>query len=329
MSPQRTSGKGKFSKFALDEEPSPRTSEHVVKKPVVNELGLTQVDSKYAIDPSGGTIVVMEEFHDESAFDTGDFVSVLSKADRRKQLQLAKEAEMKKKRAEERRAAAAAKKALLEEAARKKAEEEAAARKKAEEEAAAIKKAEEEKKRKEQDAKKAVRKQQKVAAKKKELKETQIQGAVESIPPKAERNDIGKQAILRDPAVAGIGSVISRTSPITPAPSLVPLATVTSGTQTDPVRILPIEDPVSSAAAWWLQQQSQPTPQVPPATSNDQLMMQAAYMEAMQRMSPPGLGGTSNSSSYGYWPSQQPSAADLYWQQQQYQPGGNRQQYSR
>jgi len=335
MSPQRASGKGKFSRFAVDEESSPRHVDQPVRKPKVNELGLSQVDSKYAIDPSGGTVVVMQEFHDESAFDIGDFTSVLSKSDKRKQAQLTKEAEEKRKKEEEKKAGIAAKKAAIEEAARRKAGEEAAAKEAA---AALVKKVEEEKRQKDLEAKKAARKEQreKAAAKKKEARKTEEAKPPVVAPPTVPKSTtFASQAILRDPAVAGIGAVISRTVPA--APTVVVTSTATRGTQTDPVRILPMEDPVSSAAAWWLQQQSPAS--APPPTSSDQFMMQSAYMDAMQRMSgaapPPGLstgapGPTNGSSNYGYWPQQQPSAADLYWQQQQnvYQ-GPPRQQYSR
>jgi hypothetical protein len=79
----------------------------------------------------------------------------------------------------------------------------------------------------------------------------------------------------------------------------------------------------SAAAAWWLQQAA-PAPAAP---QGDQYMMQA-YVEAMQRIAPHQQQPSyQQPSSYGYWtaPAAQPSAADMYWQQQNaYQPGPGR-----
>ena len=82
------------------------------------ELGVSPVDSSMAIGQSGGVVVVMQEFHDESAFDTGDFNVAASRFDKRKKAQQEREAEARRKREEERKAAIAAKKQKEADAAR-------------------------------------------------------------------------------------------------------------------------------------------------------------------------------------------------------------------
>jgi hypothetical protein len=317
MAPQRTSK----LLFQSEDDSSPRVSE---KKAVIQtkDLGLTQVDSAFAIGQAGGVVVVMQELHDESAFDTGDFAVSKSRSDKRKDAQKEREAEARRKKEEERKAAIALKK-----------EEEAKVAKEAAAAKEAARKAAEEEKRKQAKGRKQAR-----ALQKKEEKESR--GPVPAPPPvplndpaptpsrkEKPKRDVseGSKAILQDSAVVGIGSVISK-QPVASLPKF-----VETSSQTDPVRILPIEQSpkvapstTSAAAAWWLQQatgssqpaqapQQQPATQAP-QTTNDQYMMQA-YIDAMQRMSAP-----AQPSSYGYWTApaaQAPSAADMYWQQQQ------------
>jgi hypothetical protein len=319
MAPMKTSK----HRFAIDEDSSPR-SVIETREEKRNDLGLTQVDSAFAIGQAGGVVVVMQELHDESAFDIGEFATSKSRFDKRKDAQKEREAEARRKKEEERKAAIALKKEEEARLAR-----EAAAMKEA-----ARKAAEEEKRKKVREERKAK------IQKKKEEKESR--GPVPAPPPvpetKVEREEKttkpvvlseASQAILKDSAVLGIGSVISTKKPARVAP-VIPKG-VDASCQTDPVRILPIEQSpkvgsssTSAAAAWWLQQATgpaqpaqpppQPQTQASPQPAGDQYMMQA-YIDAMQRMTAP-----AQPTSYGYWTApaaQPPSAADLYWQQQQ------------
>jgi len=285
------------SRFSAEEDLSPRTQDVAVDK-VSKDLGLSYVDSSYAIGQSGGVVVVMQEFHDESAFDTGDFAVSKSRFDRRKDAQKDRADAVRRQKEEERRAAIA----------QKKEEEERAAREAESARRAAKKAADEERKKKEREEREAAKK----AAVKKE-----VPAPPPPVPEKAKLSD-GSKAILKDSAIVGIGNVIKKT-----ASSLPVAVSVSVSVQTDPVRILPMVDSASAAtasAAWWLQQGHSsagvapptvvaPVSQAPPpVTSNsDQFMMQA-YIDAMQRQ---------QSSNYGYWTTPQSSAADLYWQQQQ------------
>jgi hypothetical protein len=320
-------------RFVIDEDTSPREVVET-RKENGNDLGLTQVDSSFAIGQAGGVVVVMQELHDESAFDTGDFAVSKSRFDKRKDAQKEREDAIRRKKEEERRAAIASKK-----------EEEArAAREAANAKEAARKAAEEEKRKKARED----RKQARIQKKKEEKEEKESRGPVPAPPPaptaaaatqpKSVHKDRpleaaplseASKAILQDSAVVGIGNVISTKKPVS-APVILKL--IDASAQTDPVRILPIEQSpkvasstTSAAAAWWLQQATgpaqpaqpppqQPQTQAPPQPSGDQYMMQA-YIDAMQRMTAP-----AQPSSYGYWTApaaQAPSAADMYWQQQQ------------
>ena len=341
MAPQRLS-KGRFGSV---DDASPKPTNTVSQNH--KDLGLSKVDPGFAIGQSGGVVVVMQEFHDESAFDTGDFSVALSRVDKRKQAQQEREAELRRKKEEERKAAIASKKEKEAQAAR-----EAAAAKEAERK----KKAEEERKQR-KEAERAVAEKAKADAKAESKPEKKQRSNTPAPPPvpapkvtpteaapekpwkagksrraadKSEERSAGAHAVLRDSAVVGIGKVIQRAQARSPVrlPSRV---FVDASAQTDLVRILPVveERPpatqsASSSAAWWLQQQAAPAQQ-PAAASSDQFMMQA-YIDAMQRMGqqPP------QSSSYGYWtgqhqaPPPQAPAADLYWQQNVYQAGPGR-----
>lgn len=333
MAPQRIS-KGRFGSVD-DASPKPTTIVSQNHK----DLGLSQVDPGFAIGQSGGVVVVMQEFHDESAFDTGDFSVALSRVDKRKQAQNEREAELRRKKEEERKAAIALKKEKEAQAAR-----EAAAAKEGERK----QKAEEERK-KRKEAERVAAEKAKADAKAESKPDKKQRSTTPAPPPvpapkvtpteagkgrrtadKSEEQSAGAQAVLRDSAVVGIGSVIQRGPARSPArpPAKV---FVDASAQTDPVRILPIVEErapatqsASSSAAWWLQQQAAPAQQ-PAAASSDQFMMQA-YIDAMQRMGqqPP------QSSSYGYWtgqhqaPPPQAPATDLYWQQNVYQAGPGR-----
>ena len=315
---QRVS-KGRFS---ADDDASPRIRE-VRAVNNSNDLGLSQVDSSFAIGQSGGVVVVLQEFHDESAFDTGDFSVSKSRFDKRKDAQKDREEAVRLKKEEERKAAIALKK---EEEARVAREAEAARR-------AAKKAADDEKRRKEREERQASKK---AIGLKKEISVSvpvvvppppaAPQVTVPVAPAREEKKPAavvelseGSRAILHDTAIVGIGNVVKKV-PVMPVSRVF----VAAGVQTDPVRILPLIDQpvaVSSAAtasaAWWLQQghssgsvvqqQAQPVPASNP-TSSDQFMMHA-YIDAMQRQ---------QSTNYGYWTgAPQTSAADLYWQQQQ------------
>ncbi len=355
MAPQRLSK----SRFQEADEASPKSIEKRTDD-TINNLGLTHVDSAIAIGQSGGVVVVMQELHDESAFDTGDFAVSKSRFDKRKETQKEREAQIRRQKEEERKAALALKKEQEAKAAREAAEAKEAARK------AAV----EERNRREQEA----RKQARAAIKKEKVN----RGPVPAPPPipagdlpepsdakKASAGNLGEgkgkrlsapnppaqeptrrvedgkvsaphvteasRAILQDSAVVGIGTVISK-APRVESPRRKHPVHMDASSQTDPVRILPIEQSpkmttsgTSAAAAWWLQQAasgaaappaqvSQPAPQQQATSAGDQYMMQA-YIDAMQRMTAPTQG-----SSYGYWTApatQAPSAADMYWQQQQ------------
>jgi hypothetical protein len=333
MAPQRLSK----TRFETGDETSPRA---VTKKPTDDQaksLGLTTVDSAFAIGQAGGVVVVMQELHDESAFDTGDFAVAKSRSDKRKDAQKEREREARREKEEERKAALAAKK-----------EEEARAAREAAAAKEAARKATEEEKRKKA-------KEEQRQAKLEQKKEKESRGPVPAPPPapapaeparpQSARKDKhrreapkaskaqaevseGSKAILQDSAVVGIGNVISKQFKPAPAPVVPERKFAESSAQTDPVRILPVEQSpkisassTSAAAAWWLQQASGPAPQTqappqqpPQQPQNDQYMMQA-YIDAMQRMSAP-----AQPSGYGYWTApaaQAPSAADMYWQQQQ------------
>lgn len=287
------------SRFTADDDSFQQVSP-VAKIDSSKDLGLSQVDSSFAIGQSGGVVVVLQEFHDESAVDTGDFAVSKSRLDKRRDAQKDRDEAMRRKKEDERKAAMALKKEAEARAAR-----EAEAARKAE------KKAKEDERRKkdreERQAKKAAKKE-----------------APAPPPPAPEEKapvvlSEGSKAILSDSAIVGIGNVIKKAA--APKESRV---LVSTGAQTDPVRILPIIDqqptssPATASAAWWLQQGHssgavQPSQPSPPSavstnpTSSDQFMMQA-YIDAMQRQ---------QSSNYGYWTTPQSSAADLYWQQQQ------------
>lgn len=290
------------SRFTADDDSSPKVSP-VTKIDSSKDLGLSQVDSSFAIGQSGGVVVVLQEFHDESAVDTGDFAVSKSRLDKRRDAQKDREDAMRRKKEDERKAAMALKKEAEARAAR---------------EVEAARKAE--KKAKEDERRKKDREERQ--AKKEAKKE-----APAPPPPAPEEKapvvlSEGSKAILSDSAIVGIGNVIKKTTALkesTPSRVL-----VSTGAQTDPVRILPIIDqqptssPATASAAWWLQQGHssgavQPSQPSPPSavstnpTSSDQFMMQA-YIDAMQRQ---------QSSNYGYWTTPQSSAADLYWQQQQ------------
>ena len=354
MAPQRLSK----SRFQEADDSSPKALEKRVDDNA-NNLGLTHVDSAIAIGQSGGVVVVMQELHDESAFDTGDFAVSKSRFDKRKESQKEREAQVRRQREEERKAAIALKKEQEAKAAREAAEAKEAARR-----AAA-----EERKRKEQEERRQAReaiKKEKVnrgpvpapppipageVAEPTDVKKTSGSSAkgkgrrqdapisptvepirrVEESKVSAPHVTEGSRAILHDSAVVGIGNVISK-APRVESPRKKQPMHMDASAQTDPVRILPIEQSpkmttsgTSAAAAWWLQQAasgaaappaqvSQPAPQQQASSAGDQYMMQA-YIDAMQRMTAPTQG-----SSYGYWTApatQAPSAADMYWQQQQ------------
>ena len=326
MAPVRTSK----HRFQLDEDSSPRSD---IEKPQKksNDLGLTQVDSSFAIGQTGGVVVVMQELHHESAFDTGDFALSKSRFDKRKDAQNERDAEQRRKKDDERKAAIALKK-----------EEEAQAAR----EAAAAK--EEARKAAEEEKKKKAKEERKVKLQKKK-EEKESRGPVPAPPPvpvsapieakstsssrKEKTVSEAAKAILQDSAVVGIGSIISSKKPASPPTTAVLPKFVEASAQTDPVRILPVEQSpkiaanssTSAAAAWWLQQaaagpaqppQAQQSQPPAPQPAGDQYMMQA-YIDAMQRMTAP-----AQPSTYGYWtaPAAQPqSAADMYWQQQQQQ----------
>lgn len=329
MSPQRLSK----PRFQTGEQSSPRIVQKKVEEDPAKSLGLTKVDSAFAIGQAGGVVVVMQEFHDESAFDTGDFAVAKSRSDKRKDAQKEREMEIRRKKEEERKAALALKK-----------EEEA----KAAREAAAAK--EVARKAAEQEKRKRIKEEQK-RAKAEQKKEKESRGPVPAPPPapattettkpassrkekqtRAAEVSEGSKAILHDSAIVGIGNVISKPPPSVPVVVAVEKQYIECSSQTDPVRILPVEQSpklsassTSAAAAWWLQQAAagpaqpsqappQQAPQQTPQAANDQYMMQA-YIDAMQRMSAP-----AQASGYGYWTApaaQPPTAADMYWQQQQ------------
>ena len=325
MAPQRLSK----SRFNVEEEASSPRVSAPVKGDDSKNLGLTQVDSTIAIGQSGGLVVVMQELHDESAFDTGDFAVSKSRFDKRKDAQKERDAEARRKKEEERKAALALKKEQEAQAAREAAAAKETARKAAEEERK--RKEQEEKKQKEAQKKESKANRGPVPAPPPVPSSEAPEAPVEKKPSKGKGkrkggdvSEASKVAILQDSAVVGIGNIISSK----PVPKL-PVV-VEASVQTDPVRILPVEQSpkvaptsTSAAAAWWLQQAatgaaappaqvSQPAPQT--QSSGDQYMMQA-YIDAMQRMSAP-----AQPSSYGYWTApatQAPSAADMYWQQQQ------------
>ena len=333
MAPQRLSS----SRGPASTESSPVSQEKQATS-IRKELGLSQVDSAFAIGQSGGVVVVMQELHDESAFDTGDFAVSKSRFDKRKDAQKEREAELRRKKEEERKAAIALKKEMEAKAAREAAAAAAAAKE------AERKAAEEERKKKQQERKKErgpvpappppeqPPKPERAARKPKAPKASIEEPAAPQVP-----QSEGSKAILQDSAVVGIGNVIAsspRSAKKPAAPVVAPIVApkpvlVHAAAQTDPVKILPIDAPAtvsgsspSAAAAWWLQQAASqaPAPQQPaPNAQGDQYMMQA-YIDAMQRIAP-----HQQPSSYGYWtaPAAQPSAADLYWQQQQnvYQTG--------
>ena len=333
MSPQRVSksGKAKPTRFSSSEDRVLSEDEEVVRAQRSKELGLTQVDSTYAIGQSGGVVVVMQELHNESAQDTGDFVAVQSKFDKRKQAQVDREELDRKRRADEKKAVIAAKKAEEAQAAQEAAEaaQEAAraAKEIADAKEAAERQAAEEKKEKARRERKAAADKKaaesklaekkavesKLAAKEESVRREKEKVLVQAAPVTAPRAPPPppSAAILRDSAVVGIGSVIGRSN--------VPKV-AHAETQTDPVRILPIETssdhppvsapsyavgsapasvagptrPSAAAAAWWLQQVAAPAP------ANDQFMYQPAQP-----------------SNYYY-------QNDLYWQQNAYQTAPGR-----
>jgi hypothetical protein len=312
MTSKTSSRSKKSSRFVISDDESFEQIPSGEQVTVPSVVGAALVNTKLDMEPVREKVAGKKGFKTDQNREFGDFKAVLSKADKRKQAQLAKAAEERRKKEEEKRAAAAAKNAALEEAARKEAE--------AKEALCLAQKAAEDQKRKEEKdkRKKEAKESKKLAAKakreSKKVNEEPIPApppAVPTAPPSISLFESSPRpqpprttfpispsshqpnpAILRDPAVASIGSVISE-------PSLPSRLTI--GTQTDPVRVLPIEDNhyaslSSTSAAWWLSQQQMP---------------QAAYMEAMQRMSVPPPGPP-------HW--QQPgvsSMADLYWQQQQ------------
>jgi|LauGreDrversion4_2_1035121.scaffolds.fasta_scaffold32366_3 hypothetical protein len=299
MTSQKTSRTKRSSRFVISDDENVNDSFTGDIPIVIKDHGHVRVEARLDMEPVGSK----KDSKADKSRELGEFKAVMSKAEKRKQAQLAKAAEERQIKDEERRAAAAAKKAALEEAARKEAEAKEAIRE--------AQRVEEEKKRKEDRdrRKKEIRDAKKQTTRaKRESKPSQIishephpvpppavptaptvslfESTPRPQPPRTFPNIPPNPAILRDPAVASIGSVISK-------PTILPLR-VTIGTQTDPVRVLPIEDNhyaslSSSSAAWWLSQQQ---------------------MEVMQRMSVPPPAPP-------HW--QQtgvPSMADLYWQQQ-------------
>ena len=289
MSPQRVSEsrKSKSSRFAPKVEVAEEEVDEEALAQRTKDLGLSQIDSSFAINQCGGVVVVMQELHNESAQDTGDFVAVQSKFDKRKQAQVDREEFERKRKADEKKAAIALKKAeevrLAEEA--KAAADAIAAEIKRE---ADLKKEEARKAKKEAERKEAERKEaerKEAERKEAERKETERK---ETVKRELAKKELAKEksriappppSIMRDSAVVGIGNVI------------VPKKVTKLGTirrdaeaQTDPVRILPIEQqpslqsmvyapssvvgptvtssaarPGAAAAAWWLQQVTPPS----------------------------------------------------------------------
>ena len=282
MSPQRVSDTRKakpsrfparVEKFEVEED-----TETIARR--AKDLGLSQIDSTFAIGQAGGVVVVMHEFHNESAQDTGDFVAVQSKFDKRKQAQLDREEQVRLQKLQEKQAALALKRA--EEAreaqiiADAKAAADAAAKKEADEkkeearklrvakaeaakaEAAKIEAAKAEASKIQAAKVEAARVETaRLAAAKLEASKTRVPppGVPSSImhdkAPSSIIHDKAPSSIMHDSAVVGVGNVINnkkvtklgagRTAVQAPPPAIV-RTFMQTGVQTDPVRILPLID---------------------------------------------------------------------------------------